>query len=364
MRFGNLENPISIDGTWKTIFDSNELAAAATSITISGLNGDVDEEYELIVRLIGGQASGVARARIQFNADTGANYGEQDISGSSSTAAASRGTGLTIIDQCAADAANKLGFSITKIKAKSGQIRTTITKYVGSISGTTVNNVQLQGGVWNNSVDNLTSILLGEGEANSFGIGSRVILLKKVTETAGMKTGELDILGSVYGTWQEVYSTTLTEAATSLTVSGLTGNTDVLYRVRARVVNGAAADTTYLWRFNNDSGSTSGIQYIRGVNTAVSAARGATTQFSFAGADGGLGSIGQTEVLIYAKSGFVRTAIQTRTDSILTTTVGVVYLQGLSWNNTSDELTSLVLYADQANGWGVGSSLVVERLNL
>ena len=66
-------------------------------------------------------------------------------------------------------------------------------------------------------------------------------------------------------------------------------------------------------------------------------------------------------MLISAKSGYVRTAINEHTDSIVTTTVGRMYLRGQSWNNTADEITSLVVLANQANGLGVGTQITLWR---
>jgi hypothetical protein len=41
------------------------------------------------------------------------------------------------------------------------------------------------------------------------------------------------------------------------------------------------------------------------------------------------------------------------------TSMQYVGTRGGIWNNTTDEITSLVFYADQANGIGVGSHIEV-----
>lgn len=568
MKFGDLDSPIKIDKTQAVVYDSGELAAAATSITISGLDGDVDEEYELIVREVSGGTP--ATLFLSFNSDTDAdNYGTQCVYGENSTAGASRSTGSPTGWQIGSLNTNGyLCFSQTKIKAKSGQVRTGITKFAYDINGTSIIGIYLRGQSWNNSVDNINSLVLTHASASGIGIGSRVILLKKVNATSGTKTGELDILGSVYGTWQEVYSTTLeapisnadiddedmaditdwadtdgagTGAAssqvtfdskscmkldsgsgtggtnyarrgqdlgtfgartvfsfttycdaigtlaandvlnfgayngttlflatfasdgltiyngsaeieigtnivvqdtwqewtfdvdwtaktvdvylnnalvqvdadcsydtagtngqvyiyqngattanrisyinwfkagtdlvalssgatrgsqTSLTVSGLTGNTDVLYRVRARIVNGYNGAASYLIRPNNiSSADNSGYQSLEGSDATVSATRGTLTGLILS-ANTALNQLTMSEVILYAKSGFVRTAITERARDISTTTVATVSLIGQALNNTSDEITSLVFFASQTGGYGIGSSFVVERLNL
>jgi hypothetical protein len=68
--------------------------------------------------------------------------------------------------------------------------------------------------------------------------------------------------------------------------------------------------------------------------------------------------------LLYAKTGYVRTALSEIIRDITGTTVSFIILQGDSYNETSTEMTSLVISSDQTNGLGVGTSIIVERLNL
>jgi hypothetical protein len=196
-----------IDNLWQVVHDSGELAAAVTSYTISGLDGDTDEQYRLISRVVNGYA-GDAYVVIQPNADAGNNYGIQDVYGVDTTVTAYRGVvPIYILDL----GTSKLSMSDTILNAKSGIVRTAITKYAGKVSGTTVNGIYLVGHSWNNSVDNITSLKLNGSEASCIGIGSRFILLKKVTNSVGMRTGTLDVRGTIKGAWQEVYRTTIGE---------------------------------------------------------------------------------------------------------------------------------------------------------
>lgn len=341
----------TITGTCMTVaYDSGELAAAATSITITGLNGDTDEEYELICRFVGGSAT-PQHYYLQYNADTGSNYGTQRLDGLNTTAAADRTTptmnyltGFDETDQ------NNITFCQAKIQAKSGYLRTAISKTANNITGTTVNTILLQGHSWTNTADNLTSIIVSCNQADGLGIGSRVILLKK-SATPTNKT------------WEEIYTTTLAAAATSLTIPSLTGNTDVLYRLRARVVSGYNGTSAYNLTINSDTATNYGWQWLHGANTTVTALRTPDSAMNYV-SNTALGGIATVEYLIYAKSGFIRTCIMESTDAV-TTTVGRVFLVGNVWNNSADEITQMVLTAaPQVDGIGIGSEFHLERLNL
>jgi len=65
--------------------------------------------------------------------------------------------------------------------------------------------------------------------------------------------------------------------------------------------------------------------------------------------------------LIYAKSGMPRIALSDFTGSIATTTIENVFLFGESWNNTTDNITSLVAVATKNGGIGAGSYLTLYK---
>ena len=364
MRTGKIESPNTINKLWTVAYDSGELAAATTSITISGLNGDVDEEYQLIIRKIGGSAAACDLRIFPNNDTTAANYGRQTLysldseSGASSDTAFANGLGLSnTTDQ------NKIDLYDISINAKSGYIRTSINKMTNNISGTTVIFTFLTSLVWNNTVDNITSFVISSDVTNGIGIGSRIILLKKVKLTTGIKTGKLNIQGSIKGTWETIYSNTLASAATSVTISNLTGNSDVLYRLRMRVVNGYAGTITVAIRPNNDTGANYGYQRIYGENTTVAASRDTGNDKIYT-LNTSNTSVASAEELFYAKAGYVRTFLSQDVENAIETTIGDIVLKGQSWNNTADEITSLVIYANQANGLGIGTEIILERLNL
>jgi hypothetical protein len=179
-----------------------------------------------------------------------------------------------------------------------------------------------------------------------------------------MKTGALNIVGQFYaGTWQLVEDKQFTEATTSYTFSGLHGDTDEEYRVVGFFVNPYAGSTSYFIRPNNDTGSNYGYQYVRGINTATSAARStATGMVLTTTSNQNEKCLG--ELILKAKSGIVRTAINMYVAGVNGTTVLEAGIVGHSWNNTSNEITSLAVTATNANGIGAGSRVLLFKRTL
>lgn len=177
-----------------------------------------------------------------------------------------------------------------------------------------------------------------------------------------MKTGQLTIKGTVQKSWQKIYETILSAATTSLTISGLDGNTDILYKVVIKLVSNATGMHSGVL-LNNDTGSNYGFQYLLGVNTAVSSERGADARIYVGSLASGIdsGKIGKGECLIYTKSGYVRTAIVTTAENISTTTITSLSITGQSWNNTADNITSIVLASTMSNGYGIGTYVALYR---
>jgi len=151
-------------------------------------------------------------------------------------------------------------------------------------------------------------------------------------------------------TWKKIYETTLTDAATSVTISSLDGNTDEEYRLIIRATNSNISDSNIGIRPNNDSGSNYGYQYLYGNDTTIGAARTTFNYFRL----GAYFYRNFSDTLIHAKSGYVRTAITT----YLTkdeSTIFIIGTFGQVWNNTADNITSVVIVSDATNGLGIGT---------
>jgi len=364
MQTGNLDSPAMISETYAVCWDSGELASAQTSITISGLNGDVDEEYELYCRFVSGAASSNFFLRPN-NDSTAGIYGNQMLNGNNATATAARDTSETYIWLSnAVSASGSIVLSKTKIYAKSGYVRTVINESADNISGTTVTQINVFGQSHNDTSNNYTNMVVLSDQTNGIGIGSRIILMKKVTSTSGLKTGSLEVQGKVYGVWQKVYENTLTSAQTSITISGLDGNTDVMYRLTCRFINNNASSSGYGVRPNNDTGTNYGYQEINGANATVVADRSPAESRITIGWSLPQNNLSLSECLLYAKSGYIRTALVAFCDDITGTTVTRIMLLGNTWNNTADIITSLVVFAGQTSGLGIGTYLLLEKLVL
>ena len=148
-----------------------------------------------------------------------------------------------------------------------------------------------------------------------------------------------------------------TDAATSKTFSNLHGDTDLEYYIRARIVNGYNGAINIQSRLNNDSGNNYGFQNFSGADTATAAARDTSEAQLYLSNTSAQNEIMVFEYTINAKSGVVRTIIGTSIDDISTTTVTKAWCFGQVWNNTADEITSIVFLSNQTNGIGAGSEI-------
>lgn len=364
MKTGSLEG--FVDRTWQVVHDSGELGAAVTSYTISGIDGDTDVKYRLISRVVNGY-NGASSCLCRINNDSGANYGNQYIQGGDTTVGAGRGTTGTNFSIGYGAALARVSMCEVLLNAKSGIVRSSIKKIAYDITGTTVNYVQAAGQSWNNTADNIISLNIYSDQTSGIGIGSRFILLKEVRIASGLRTGELDILGTLKGAWQEVYRHTVAGSAeTSITVSGLLGNTlDQILRVRVRAVSGSTTNTIGV-RINNDSGATAyGYQQLNGNSTSASAGRTTDSGINM-GYAVAINDLTLMEILLYSKTGFPRTAICESVQTISGTTVTQMTLSGHSYveGTNATQLTSLVFVSSDTGGFGIGSEFVVERLNL
>jgi hypothetical protein len=149
-----------------------------------------------------------------------------------------------------------------------------------------------------------------------------------------------------------------------VTISSLTGNTAEVYILRCKFVNGYNGAAYYYARLNNDTGDNFGIQTLSGTNNVTAAVRGtngASTGLLLSRA-AALAEVCYSNTEIYAKSGYVRTALGKEARAISTTTVTDLYIYGQSWNNTADEITSIVIVSNQTDGLGIGTVIDLYKL--
>jgi hypothetical protein len=163
---------------WEKIYETT-LSSSATTLTISNLTGDTDDEYILIFR-VKNNHSGVCNYNLTFNNDTGSNYGFQYVRGIGTTEEALRGTGITSIAIATVSTQNYISFSKSLIYAKSGYERTVILHRMNSINGKTVTIRDFYGGVWSNTANEITSIEITASQSNGIGADTYISLYKKV----------------------------------------------------------------------------------------------------------------------------------------------------------------------------------------
>lgn len=209
MRTGNLDGIINAS-IWQKVYDSGDLSSAQTSITISNLDGNTDEKYQLIIRFVNGY-NGSTVYYWRPNNDSGANYGYQRFTGSNSTTSAFRNTS-DVFGLANSSSLNGVNLVNSIIYAKSGYIRTQIQQLTDDVSGTTITTENTLGYVWNNTSDNITSLVLTASQTSGIGVGSRIILLRKTKSTSGQKTGVLNVQGRTTGAFQKIFEHIITDA--------------------------------------------------------------------------------------------------------------------------------------------------------
>jgi hypothetical protein len=119
-------------------------------------------------------------------------------------------------------------------------------------------------------------------------------------------------------------------------------------------VNG---NVSFFLRPNSDSNAVYGYQQVYASNITTGATRSTTdTNFSIGNVTpASAGLVSMSDTVMYAKTGASRKMISSQSHSINGTTVDYSLIRAFAWNDTSTNITSLEIYADQANGLGSGT---------
>lgn len=362
--YGNIESR-NVNDLMQVIYDSGVRATTASSIAITGLNGDVDKEYQLISKNVQGY-SGASGVYVDFNGDTGANYGYQYIMGLSSNSSAGRATDQNnLINICFNRALGDSSLSETNIYSKSGNVRTAINKLLDGADVTTITSISMWGYAYSDTTNNIASIDI-TAQPGGIGVGSHYILLRKVSATDGTQYGNMNVKGIMKYAWQEVYKTTLTSTANSVAISGLNGNNDVLYRFTANVKTIGSGNGVNLDFYPNGDTTAAnyGCQLLYGNDSSALALRYTNSYWYLCSAATNTQASAHCENIFYAKNGYVRLMINTCAGTIAGTYVDTGMLISNAWADTTNNVTS-ILIQDVASGiFGIGSYFCLERLNL
>lgn len=180
MRIGTIE-ATKINDLWMVEYDSGELESATNSIEITGLDGDTDEEYIFLMRLRNDDTTADVLYEGRFNSDSGNNYGDQRMRAYGSTLAAASNTGLdAMVFGYSGDADNndRMTFGIYHLFIKTGNKRLVISQFGRELGANVATEVQGRAFVWNNTLDNLTSIQLIADQTNGLAQDSHIELWK------------------------------------------------------------------------------------------------------------------------------------------------------------------------------------------
>ena len=157
-------------GTWEKIAEV-ELTSTVASVEFTGLDGDNDKFYLVVVYFVNADSGNPRVCAIRFNNDSGTNYNNQYISGDGTSVSAGSNTGATVGSGLYAKAGAKVvGFYL--IHAVSGQVR------VAGLLSTYGAYIKIAGITWTNTTDNLTSITLLCPDGAYLGAGSRFVLFR------------------------------------------------------------------------------------------------------------------------------------------------------------------------------------------
>jgi hypothetical protein len=149
-----------------------DVTTASQTVTISGLDGNTDIEYQIKMRIIGNCTSNL---NIQLNGDaTTTNYGIQDLyGGGTGNALQSQSTSAAGLSCGGLNAGIPSSCNIEFI-AKTGSARLATSMQNQDVSGTTMAYYRSAGTVWNNSSSNITSMTIYTSIASCIAAGSHI----------------------------------------------------------------------------------------------------------------------------------------------------------------------------------------------
>lgn len=346
-------------GCWQIVTEN--VSVTGVGITVSGLNGDVDSEYKIIMYFPA--LTGLQGICIQPNGDTSSsNYTYTFFGGMNGGVTSS--SGLTngfsaVFTGNPAGYQNLMEFSIF---ATSGQPRTCINKSMGLVNGTTVTEVYYTTSAWKNTASNITSLVIGSGTGTGiFDTGSYILVLKRVSSpgtsqgfnSIALPTGKLKA-----NCFETIYETTLGSNQTSVTISGLDGDTDRIWELEIMLVNNGSIDIQV--QPNADSTAAHyGYKYFQGAATTASQGSNNANPTSFGG--GTTGQVSWNRITMYTKQGNNRLLLSEMYYGA-TTTPQLLRLSGMSYNVTNTNFTSLAIVASSASGLGTGTFIRLKAL--
>lgn len=366
MKIGNIDGKLNKHQS--LIYDSGTLGGSAYPDFY--LSGNLYSKIDMFVfQAETDSGAGSSNIAIKFNSEASNTcyVQEMDFEGTAEVAARVSASPSIVITY-KEDNTKPYCFSHVEIYPKSGQERIVIVNFAGGITaGTSVQRIKTRGAAWTNTADELTRITFLN---NQLAAGSRVIAVGTLSSTAGMKTGALEIQGHIKGAWELVEKFTASGGETSKNFTGLTGNTDVLYKVVGTMkaasnafelipaLNGVTTAGLYGYQFAYTSTGTTLTATRDTANRVQFMSAGAADNFSFG------------ELYIWARSGYIRPMLGKLSQSIAAgtppPTIGSLWTYGSVYNpaDVNTEITSINFTGNGAGNLAAGSTIEFYKLSL
>ena len=179
---------------------------------------------------------------------------------------------------------------------------------------------------------------------------------------AGLETFD-DIATSDDSLYKLIYSTTVGTDSTSISITGLLGNTDKTYIVRTRIYNGTGGTIGYDGTINADTGTNYGNRNtvaagVDGTNVYTNSVVNATSiRYGFGYATASESCFAEMIISADTWASEVRTGMSITASDVAGEVIARITRFVFVWNNTSDEITSIQITATGASGIGVGSKI-------
>jgi hypothetical protein len=346
----------AIGSGWEVVEVKN-ITVDTTSVTFSGLNGDVDGEYLLLYRIRKVPATGSNQFYVlrpnglttNLNSTNGAHSGTGSNTVSTTSDMRISGGGQT---------AGVQTVGVLYLDAKTG---TEARQYIADLNqrATSLSNTRrdILSGVWTDTTTNITSLDIVAALANGIAAGSQFCLYKK-------SSGRGEALSLIE-------TIDVTSPVTTVSFTGLNGDVDKSYRLVWTIVKSGGPASPVTQTVLRPNGVTTGLQSTVRTNSASGASLGGVNFFLRMAQSGGITNDGNTsgKTLIMAETGKLLRTFKSEVIQSFPTFPGSPprSLNNLTfsgfWNDNTTNLTSLDIVAvGGVHPIAVGSTFSLYRI--
>jgi len=302
------------------VFSENFTARNFNSspLTISDLQGDL-YDYELVAIFDYSSAS-ADNLRVQSNLDTTANYRSYRMRGFSTTANASVSESATSIELGTLKSGT-ISFTKFRITGSAGDER-----YIDNMSSgenSVATDIKKISGYWKNTANEITSLTLETGSANS----DAHIMLYRTPKISGQSSWELMKT-------ETLSSLNIAVGGNDLQFTGLDGDSDIEYKLSYDLES--AATERIVLRMNDLGTSIYTLQRLYNIGGSIISQNVSNPELRFTSANSGL--LHRGDIIVKAESGVKRLV----TASLSSATTSNDQAESAGWiDNTADNMTSL-----------------------